>query len=363
MRILYFGAYNSLDQRNSIIMEGLIRNGVEIIECQDSSPGLKKFIKLFLKHWPLRNQYDLIFVGFLSHILMPLVVLINSPFISFRARRPVLLDGFMSLYDSNVFGRRKYKPYSFRGYFYWLLDWTAFHLADLVLFDTNKHIEFISKEFNVKRNKMARLLAGARENIFQPQPYERTDKKFRVLFHGTFIPSQGIEFILQAAKKLENYQDIEFEIIGDGQVKNEILELAKKLDIKNVKFLGRMYPPELVWHISQADVCLGLFGKADKIKRVIATKVFECAAMRRPIITGEAPAVRELFNDDDIFFVNIADSESLADGIMELRDSPLHREKLAENAYRIFKKEASTVVIGKKLKDIMVSLQEHPMVL
>jgi len=349
MKVLYFGAYNSSDQRNSIIMAGLKQNNVEIIECQDNTPGLGKFIKLFIKHWRVRKEYDVILVGFLSHILMPLVVLINNPLISWRPRKPMVLDGFMSLYDSNVFGRQKYKPGSFWAHYYWLIDWTAFHLADLVLFDTYEHIKFISNEFVVKRDKMARSLAGARENIFHPLPYERKDATFRVLFHGTFIPSQGIEFILKAAKKLESHEDIEFSIIGDGQTKKEMLGLAKSLDVKSVKFLGWMPSGELVKHISQADVCLGLFGKADKIQRVIATKVFECAAMARSIITGEAPAVRELFGEEDILFVKIADSDDLARGILELKNNPEQREKLAENAHEVFKKQASTYAIGKEL--------------
>lgn len=360
MKVLYFGAYNSSDQRNAIIMDGLRQNGIEIIECQDSSSGLVKFFKLFVKHWKVRNQYDLIFVGFLSHILMPLAVLINSPIVSYRSRKPLILDGFMSLYDSNVFGRQKYKPQSFWGYYYWLVDWVAFHLGDRVLFDTKRHIEFISKEFGIKKDKMARSFAGARENIFQPLPYKRNDSKFRVLFHGTFIPSQGIEFILQAAKTLEKDKDIEFLIIGDGQVKNEMLELAKKINVKNVEFLGRMNPGELVNNISQADVCLGLFGRADKIQRVIPTKVFECAAMARPVITGEAPAVRELFNDESIMFVKIADPDDLVRGILNLKNDPELREKLAKNGYELFKKNASAYSIGKELKSLMVGLQKGP---
>ncbi len=356
MKILYFGAYNSSDQRNGIIMEGLRQNDVDIIECQDNSPGFKKFIKLFLKHWKIRKEYDLIFVGFLSHILMPLVVFINNPLISGRQRKPIILDGFMSLYDSNVFGRQRYKPRSLKAYYYWFIDWTAFHLADMVLFDTQKHIEFISKEFGVKPNKMARSFVGARENIFQPLPFERKDSNFRVFFHGTFIPSQGIEFILKVAQKLEAHKDIEFMLVGDGQVKNEMLDLAKNLGVNNVVFLGRMSPRELVKHISQADVCLGLFGRADKIQRVIPTKVFECAAMRRPIITGDVPAVRELFGDNDILFVKIADPDDLARGILELKNNLELRQRLAKNIYETFKKHASTYSIGNNLKDLMCSL-------
>jgi glycosyltransferase involved in cell wall biosynthesis len=356
MKILYFGAYNPLDQRNAVIINGLRENNVEIVECRDDSPGLKKFIKLFFKHWALKKDYDLIFVGFLSHILMPLAYLINNPLIFWRERKPLVLDGFMSLYDSNVFGRRKYGSHSFMGYYYWLLDWSAFHLADLVLFDTNEHIKYISKEFGLSADRMARSYAGAKESIFRPLPYARDNSKFIVLFHGTFIPSQGIEHILRAAKQLEAYGDVEFQIIGDGQTRREMIEMKKVLNINNVNFLGRMPQDELVKYIARADVCLGLFGKEDKIQRVIATKVFECAAMKKPIITGEASAVRELFDDGDIRFVKIADADDLARAIVDLRDNPDLRNKMANNAYDIFKKQASSSSIGAELKRLFSDL-------
>ena len=355
MKVLYFGAYNASDQRNGILMEGLKQNNIEIIECQDGSRGFKKFYRLFIKHWKLRNKYDLIFVGFLSHILMPLVALINSPIISWRSRKPVVLDGYMSLYDSNVFSRQSYKPRSLWAYYYWYIDWVAFSLADVVLFDTEKHIEYISKEFGIKKGKMARVFVGARENIFQLQPYVRKDPKFKVFFHGTFIRSQGIEFILEAAKKLENHRDIEFIFIGTGQVKDEMVDFAKKLNLANVVFLDRMPPQDLVGHISQADLCLGLFGKADKIQRVIATKVFEYAVMRRPIISGYSPAVEELFTGEDVLFVNIADVDGLVRGILKLKNDPALRDKMANNCYKKYMEYASTKKIGESLKKIMES--------
>jgi len=104
----------------------------------------------------------------------------------------------------------------------------------------------------------------------------------------------------------------------------------------------------------QADVCLGLFGKPAKIQRVIPTKVFECAAMARPIITGEAPAIYELFSDEDIKLVKMADPEDLARAILELKKDPVLRQKLGENAYKKFKEFASTKKLGEQLKNIIL---------
>jgi len=354
--VLYFGMYDPEYSRNRILIDGLRQNGVEVIECRDDSPGLKKFLILFLKHWKLRKDYDVMIVGFLGQLIMPFARFINLPFVSFRPSRPIVFDAFLSLYDSNVFGREVVRPRSLKAFYYWLLDWFSMHLGDIVLFDTQEHIEYVSKEFGIKKNKLARIFVGAQEDIFHPQGEEASDSAFQVLFHGTFIKSQGIEYILKAAKILEQYGDIRFIFIGSGQVKKEMTELAKNIGLKNVDFLGTMSLSEIPSHIAKASVCLGIFGKAPKIQRVIPNKVFECVAMKKAMITADTPGIRELFGDSELSLIPIADVKAIAGAILKLKNDANLREKLADNAFNKFKKYASIFVLGGELKDIVVGL-------
>ncbi|OGM98174.1 MAG: hypothetical protein A2735_00500 [Candidatus Yanofskybacteria bacterium RIFCSPHIGHO2_01_FULL_41_21] len=359
MRILYFGTYNPTYVRNSVLMDGLRANGMKIIECHDDSPGLKKFVKLFFKHWKLRNQYDVMVVGFLGQVIMPLAKIINFPLVSFRPTKPIVFDAFMSLYDSNVFGREKIKPKSIKAYYYWLLDWFSMSLGDLVLFDTQQHINYASNEFGIKKRKLAKIFIGAKEDIFYPRPFEKNKDKFKVLFHGTFIKSQGIEFILQAAKLLEGYSDISFTFVGDGQVRIKMEKLAYDLKLGNVTFTGLMPISEIPNYIAGADVCLGLFGKAEKIQRVIATKVFECVAMGKTVLTADTPAIRELFDDKDLMLVDIADAQGIADGILKLRSDQDLSGELAKNGYKKFVEHASTNILGKEFADLILGLEKR----
>ena len=355
MKVCYFGSYSHVDPRNLVLMEGLRQNGIEVIECHDDSPNLKKFWRLFRKHWKIRKQYDVIIVGFLGQMIAPFAAFLNLSFISFRPRKLLIFDAFLSIYDSNVFGRQIVKPGTPKAFYYWLLDWVSMRFGDVVLFDTKQHIDYIAAEFGVPKKRLARIFGGgAIESIFHPLPYLSTNEKFRVLFYGTFIRSQGIEYILEAAKLLEADSEIEIRLVGAGQVKDEMLALAEKLQIRNVKWVGFVPHTQVAQEIAQADVCLGLFGKPAKIQRVIPTKVFECAAMARPIITGEAPAIYELFSDEDIKLVKMADPEDLARAILELKKDPVLRQKLGENAYKKFKEFASTKKLGEQLKNIIL---------
>jgi glycosyltransferase involved in cell wall biosynthesis len=339
-------------------MEGLRQNGVEVIECHDDSSGLTKYFKLFFKHWKIRRNYDAMVVGFLGQVIIPFAAFLNLPFISWRRRKPMIFDAFLSLYDSNVYGRQIVQPGSLKSLFYWLLDWISMRFGDIVLFDTQAHVEYIAKEFGIDPGRMAKIFVGAREDIFRPMAAPGNGDKFKVLFYGTFIRSQGIEYILEAAKILEKDKDVEFLIIGTGQVKKEMLALAEKLDLKNVKYKGFIPPAEIAENISMADVCLGLFGKPAKIQRVIPTKVYECVAMRKPVITINAPAIHELFDENDLALVKVADSEDLAGMIEKLKNDPNLRNQLAENCYRKYRQFASTKMIGAELIRLILNLKD-----
>ncbi|MDO8676889.1 MAG: glycosyltransferase [Candidatus Azambacteria bacterium] len=347
LKILYFGSYDPEYPYNSILISGLRQNGVDVIECQDDSPGLKKFIKLFFKHWSLRNDYDAMVVGFLGQVIMPLAKLIT--------RKPVIFSAPVSLYDANVRDRKVIKPISLKAAYYWFLDWFSMRLADLVFCGTNQDIEYAAGEFHIRKEKFRRMLIGAEDNIFYPVAAPGKKDYFLVSFHGTFIPVQGVEFIVEAAKILES-ENIKFLIIGSGQEKQNTLDLARRLSVKNVEFLGLLPKKQLASRISQADLCLGIFGNTPRTQRAIPFKIYECLAMRKPVITADTPAARELFDEKELMLVKAADPQSLADGILRLKNNPEILANLAQNGYNKFIKLASPKVLGGTLKDIIIKL-------
>ena len=343
MTVLYFGSYNPEYARNRVLIDGLRQNGVEVIECRDNSSGVRKFINLFKKHWQLRNRYDVMVVGFLGQQIAPFARLIT--------RKPIIFDAFLSLYDSNVFDRKTVRRGSVRAFYYWILDWLSMHLADVVLFDTKQHIKYASKEFGININKFRKIWIGAADSIFYPMPKPNSEK-FLVVFHGSFIPLQGIEYILKAAKICEK-DGIRFLVIGDGQEKKKMLRLADELSLKNVEFAGFMSQEWIREKIALADVCLGIFGDTQKTQRVIPNKVYECLAMQKPVITADTPAIRELFDEEDMALVKVANPESLASAVLRLKNDSNLADRLAVAGYNKFKNNASPHVLGGRLKDII----------
>jgi glycosyltransferase involved in cell wall biosynthesis len=143
-----------------------------------------------------------------------------------------------------------------------------------------------------------------------------------VLFYGGFSPLHGIDKILYAAKYLED-ENVRFTLVGKGQTWEEMVELSKKLYLRNLEFTDNIDYRKLSYFISQFDVGLGIFGDTGKAMRVVPNKVYRLAACAKPVVSRETPGIKEVFTDmhDIILVSNKGDlSKELADKIRFLKE-------------------------------------------
>ncbi len=269
-------------------------------------------------------------------------------------RKPIILDAFISLYNTVIEDRKLHSKFSISAIYNFLLDWGSVRLADRVLLDTREHIKYFNSKFKIQSSKFDVVPVGTDNTIFYPRPEQKHDK-FIVGFHGTYIPLHGVEFIVKAAQILKNEKDIEFRFLGNGQTLGETKKNVKELGLENIKFNEERVPYEkLPKFIAGNDICLGIFGDTLKAKMVIPNKIYECAAMAKPIITEDTPAVIEYFTDKDLKLASIADPKNLADAILELKEKPELRQEMAKNAYDKFKTFGTIEKIAQKLKEVLL---------
>lgn len=342
MTVCYFGLYKPDYSRNNTLISGLKLNGINVIECRTTAKGVYKYWDLFKKHLLIRRKYDIMVVGFPGFQAAILAKLLT--------KKPLIFDAFYSIYDSMVEDRRVVGAKSFKAKYYWFLDWLSCHLADKVILDTKAHIDYFIREFNLRSDKFIRIFVGSDDRVIFPLPYEKKDY-FLVHFHGSFIPLQGIEYIVEAAKILE-HENIKFNIIGRGQTYKEIIDLAYRLGSRNLNFIESVPYGELKDYLGQADVVLGIFGQTEKAKRVIPNKVYEGLAARRLVLTGDSPAIRELLTDgQDAIFCRLVDANDLADKILEIKNGKIDSERIADKGYAVFRRLCRPKVLAKQLID------------
>jgi len=348
MKICYFGDYNLNYPRNRVLLKGFSENGVEILECHSDKKGFSLYWGLFWKHWKIRKKYDVLIVAqsFTSDL---------ARFAQWISNKKVVWDAFYSFYDRDIFGDGSVVPQGFRQRARWRDERQSCRAADLVLLDTEEDIKYFSEEYGIPKEKFKKVLAGA--DISRIPSREKTGtNKFVIHFHGNYSLLQGVKYVVGAAKILEGCMDIRFNLVGGGQTFVDDKRLAYGYNLKNIKFIEEVDDQKVLDLAEEADICLGVFGNTPRTKRVIPKKVFEAIALRKPVISADTPAMRELFIDrENILFCRIGNHEDLANKILELRNDGTLREKIAEGGYQLFQERATPKVI---VGDLVEKLNE-----
>src|SRR3989338_2366642 len=341
MKICYFGDYNLDYSRTRVILRGLEECGIPVVHCNARERGLAKYWKLWRAHRALRGSYDMLFVGLGDARAMPI-------FARLITGGPVVWEPLYSLYDNWVFDRKLASPHSLKAYYYRLLDWLGCKASDLIILDTNTNCEYFRETFGVPKQKLAPVLVGADTSVFLPLSKIAETGKFEVEFHGKYIPVQGTDVIIRAAKLLEG-DNVHVTMIGGGQALGETKALAETLGVNNVTFLPFLPQQEVVGYIKNADVCMGLVGDVPRVVRAIPNKMYEAAAMARVSINVDSPALREVFTPGvDSVGVKEGDPEDLARAIRELKAGG-KAEAMGKSAYTTFVRTSTPKLVGEEL--------------
>ena len=317
--LLTFGFPDINSPRYVNLVKQYEREGWDVRECITTKKGF------FGKHKDLMQQYkkeryqcDAVLVNFPGYYLMPIAWWLTR-----RPRKQLIFDAFISVSDTLVSDRKKVSWLNPLAWFYYVVDIISCHLADEVLIDTKAHKEFFVQRFFIAPDNMRVVYVGTRDDLFTPGPKESLLKKdsFNILFIGSYIPLQGIEYILGAAKILEDRTHIHFTLIGNGQTYGDMQAMAQHLALTNVTFLPFQPIEQLPKFLRSCDVALGIFGTSDKASRVIPHKVYDAVACNVPVITANNKAIGEKFTDGkEVFLCKTGDSESLVKAILRVHN-------------------------------------------
>lgn len=138
---------------------------------------------------------------------------------------------------------------------------------------------------------------------FQPRPPDEAIRaeyglasRFVCSYVGTIGMACGLEVVLRAARILKGrgLDRIVFMLIGDGAVRHELEESARAQGLDNIVFTGLQPKARIPALLSITDACLVHLKKTDPFRYVLPSKIYEAAAMARPVILGVEGLAKEL---------------------------------------------------------------------
>lgn len=121
----------------------------------------------------------------------------------------------------------------------------------------------------------------------------KCENGFLIGYIGTLGMAHNLEFIVEAMSMVED-PDIHLLCIGDGARKSAAMKRARKLCLTNVTFLDPIPKKEVRNYLATVDAVLVPLIKSETFKTVIPSKIFEAAAMQKPIILGVNGLARHL---------------------------------------------------------------------
>ena len=297
-----------------------------------------------------------------KHIYVPypatFLLFLFSFFPRFRPHGKIVIDAFISIYDTVVNDRKLISPPSLLARLLKRIETRAFNFADIVITDTEQNKIFYSALFGLPEEKFIAIPLSTNEEAFYDTPYKPSSDIIKILFVGTMIPLHGIETILQAADLLQSNNKLSFTIIGNGQdsklVENYINEHPDKIEWINIW----QSPEQIASYIKKADICLGIFGTGKKTQRVCPYKIYSYMSCGRAIITAETKWTSEVkINAGFSPFSTVppGNSNALADEIIRISENPKERSHLALSGYQFYSKNLSNQVSTDKLEKLFPS--------
>ncbi|MCB0873869.1 MAG: glycosyltransferase family 4 protein [Thermoleophilia bacterium] len=137
--------------------------------------------------------------------------------------------------------------------------------------------------------------------------------------HGTY---SSLDTVLQAADLLRDRPDIQVLLVGDGDQKARLQELAASLDLPNVRFVDAVPKREVPGWLARADIALLPYQDRELFAGALPNKVFDYLAASRPILAAapEGELTRLVRSADCGVCVPPERPEAMAAAIRELAD-------------------------------------------
>jgi len=373
LRVCLFGTYNRVAHPRVAVLEEALRSvGVDVVEANVPAWAGGTRAKLRAVRNPLApaavlsllgawvrlvrryrgvGRHDVVLVGYFGHLDVHLARLLAG-------RRRVVLDMFLSVYETGVVDRGLVPEGSLRARLARAVDRRAVAACRLALLDTQPHVDFCVRRLGLPPARLAAVPVGAQSDRFRPAPPPAAEP-LRVLFYSTFIPLHGTSVLAGALRSLRG-EGLEVTVVGHGQERARFDAAVAGLD--GVRVLDWVDYDRLGALIAEHHVVLGIFSGAEKAAIVVPNKVYQAACAGRAVMTADTPAVRAAFAPDEVVLVPPEDPAALAAALRSLAADRGRVAELGRRARARFEADYAPEPIGRRLTALLAAERDEPWV-
>lgn len=302
-------------------------------------------ISLFLFMLCYRKNYDIIHV---HQVLYPAFI---STIVARFLKKPVLVKVGNSGLNSDIRQIKKFPEGKYQ------LRYILKNIDKLV-YTNNKMKEEFLKE-GIDKGKIIFIPNGVRVSNFN----RFFGKCKNLLYMGRFIQTKNIKTLILAFSKviLITSQNLRLILVGDGQDREDIISLIKRLKLEgNILLTGMVKNPG--YFLKNSDLFISA-----SLSEGLSNSLIEAMSYKLPCIVSNIPGNAAVIGEPDsnyrvedskfimteygILF-NPTDVEGLVNSIIFLLKDSNTRKKLGESAYWKVKREYNIKVVAEKYKEL-----------
>ena len=183
-------------------------------------------------------------------------------------------------------------------------------------------------------------------DIFNYKKREIKSEKFIFITVANLIPIKRIDILIKAyAKLMENYQNGELIIVGDGEEKSKLIQLAIDYKIQNkVIFKGRLERKSISELMASAD-CFVLPSSSE----TFGVAYIEAMASGLPVIATRCGGPEDFVNESNGILVDIDNIEDLYQAMVAMINqvNKYDAKEISDTVRTLFSKE----IVGKRIME------------
>jgi glycosyltransferase involved in cell wall biosynthesis len=156
------------------------------------------------------------------------------------------------------------------------------------------------------------------------------DSILRLVYTGALTPTYELDVVLRALAEIRSRRPdlrVELDVYGRGDSRGALEELAANLGIGDrVRIHDRIPLEEVPAAVARADIGLAPTRRDRFTDLTISTKIFEYAAMGKPVVASRLPTLARYLAPDTIVTYPSGSAGDLAGALLHLIDAPEERQ-------------------------------------
>jgi glycosyltransferase involved in cell wall biosynthesis len=172
-------------------------------------------------------------------------------------------------------------------------------------------------------------LARFDATAYPTRPF-RGDGSLRLIYTGGLTPTYEVDVAVRAVVRLATDRpdlDPRLDLYGRGDTEDRLRGLADELGVADrLTFHGRIPLDDVPAAIAAADIGLAPTRRDPFTDLTLSTKVYEYAAMGKPVVASRLPMVAATFPAGTVSTYEPGDVGAMADAIAAFADEPVARE-------------------------------------